>query len=50
MNTDNAGRFLAMGASHVIVTSFVFQNGKVNYDNLNAIKDAVGKETSGTGS
>lgn len=44
MNADNAGRFLAMGASHVIVTSFVFQNGKVNYDNLNAIKDAVGKE------
>jgi phosphoribosylformimino-5-aminoimidazole carboxamide ribotide isomerase len=44
MNAENAKRFLAMGASHIIVTSYVFQNGQIHYDNLEAIRDAVGKE------
>ena len=31
---DNAGSFLEAGASHVIVTSYVFQDGQVQYDKL----------------
>ena len=41
---ENAGEFLAAGASHVIVTSYVFRDGRINYDNLRKLKDAVGKE------
>lgn len=44
INAENAGRFLDMGASHVIVTSYVFKNGEINYDNLTAIRRAVGKK------
>ena len=44
MNADNAGKFLEMGASHIIVTSYVFKNGKINYENLQALVEAVGKE------
>lgn len=40
----NAKEFLDAGASHVIVTSYVFKDGKINYDNLCKIRDAVGKE------
>ena len=32
------------GAAHVIVTSFVFKDGKVNYENLKLLSEAVGKE------
>lgn len=41
---DNAGAFLAAGASHVIVTSYVFKDGRINYENLNRMADAVGKD------
>ena len=44
ITADNAKEFLDMGASHVIVTSYVFKDGKVNYDNLMCLVDAVGKE------
>lgn len=44
MTAENAKRFLDMGASHVIVTSYVFKNGQIHYKNLDAIKGAVGKE------
>lgn len=40
----NAGEFLDAGASHVIVTSYVFRDGKLNWENLYKIVDAVGKE------
>lgn len=40
----NAGEFLDAGASHVIVTSYVFKDGKINYDNLCKVRDAVGRE------
>ncbi len=43
INADNARDFLDAGASHVIVTSFVFKNGAVNEDNLRRLKDIVGK-------
>ena len=41
---DNAAEFLAEGASHVIVTSYVFQNGTIHYDRLEKLVRAVGKE------
>lgn len=44
VNSHNAKRFLDMGASHVIVTSYVFKNGEVNEENLKKIVKAVGKE------
>ncbi len=44
ITADNASEFLDAGASHVIVTSFVFKNGKINYENLKKLKKTVGKE------
>ncbi len=44
ITAENAAEFLQMGASHVIVTSYVFKNGKVHYENLQKLKDAVGRE------
>lgn len=41
---DNACDFIRAGASHVIVTSFVFKDGKINVDNLKSLEAAVGKE------
>lgn len=41
---ENAREFLEAGASHVIVTSYVFSEGKIHYDRLQAICEAVGKE------
>jgi len=44
ITADNAKSFLDMGASHVLVTSYVFKDGKINFDNLNAIVNEVGKD------
>ena len=44
ITAENASYYINMGASHVIVTSYVFKNGKINYDNLNKLVEAVGKE------
>ena len=44
IRAENAGGYLDAGASHVIVTSYVFQNGKIRKDRLEALKRAVGKE------
>lgn len=44
MTAENAGKFLDMGASHVIVTSYVFRDGKIDYDNLSRLKKAVGRK------
>lgn len=44
INPDNAPYFLDLGASHVIVTSYVFRDGKINFDNLEKMKETVGKE------
>ena len=41
---ENAKEFIESGASHVIVTSFVFAGGKVHYDRLDALKEQVGRE------
>ncbi|SEF78249.1 1-(5-phosphoribosyl)-5-[(5-phosphoribosylamino)methylideneamino] imidazole-4-carboxamide isomerase [Butyrivibrio sp. Su6] len=44
ITADNAQEFIDAGASHVIVTSYVFKNGKVSYTNLKKLVKAVGKE------
>lgn len=41
---DNAADYLEAGASHVIVTSYVFKNGEIYWDNLKKLCMAVGKE------
>lgn len=41
---ENAADFLKAGASHVIVTSYVFREGKILFDRLEKMKEAVGKE------
>lgn len=44
MTADNAAFFLEKGASHIIVTSYVFKDGKINYENLKKIVAVTGKE------
>ena len=41
---ENAAQFLDMGASHVIVTSYVFREGRVDYERLRKLLDTVGRE------
>lgn len=41
---ENAEEYLEAGASHVIVTSYVFRNGQIYYENLKRISDTVGKD------
>lgn len=41
---DNAEEFLDAGASHVIVTSYVFKDGVIDMENLNKMAETVGKE------
>lgn len=43
INDENAAMFLERGASHVIVTSFVFMQGEVAWDNLERLVKAIGK-------
>lgn len=40
----NAMEYLDNGASHVIVTSYVFKDGEIVYDNLRRLNDLVGKK------
>ena len=44
VNVTNAEEFLRAGASHVIVTSYVFVDGKIHMEHLEALKKEVGKE------
>ena len=39
---ENAGEFLDAGASHVIVTSYVFREGKIDYEALERMKSSAG--------
>jgi phosphoribosylformimino-5-aminoimidazole carboxamide ribotide isomerase len=41
---DNASAWLEVGASHVIVTSWVFREGRLERDRLRALTKAVGRE------
>lgn len=41
---ENAEQFLKAGASHVIVTSYVFKDGRIHYDRLEELSGAAGRE------
>lgn len=41
---QNAGYYLDNGATHVIVTSFVFKNGAISFENLKQLVAAIGKK------
>ena len=43
VNLDNAQSWLDAGASHVIVTSWVFREGRVDWDRLNSLVKAIGR-------
>ena len=40
----NAMEYLQAGATHVIVTSYVFYDGRIDYERLKKLVDTVGKE------
>lgn len=44
ITAENAQQYLEAGASHVIVTSYVFRGGKIQWDNLKRLNEAVGRE------
>ena len=44
ISPENAKEFLTAGASHVIVTSYVFKDGRIHYERLNELVKVVGKE------
>ena len=44
ISDENASFWLDSGASHVIVTSYVFQNGIINVDRLKRLVNVVGKK------
>lgn len=41
---ENAKEYLSAGASHVIVTSYVFQDGQIQYDRLKQLVQKVGRQ------
>ena len=44
ITAESAEKFLNAGASHVIVTSYVFKNGRVDYENLKKLFSVTGRE------
>lgn len=44
ITAENAAEYIANGADKVIVTSYVFKDGEIQYDNLQKLIAAVGKE------
>lgn len=44
ITAENAKEFLDAGASHVIVTSYVFRDGKIRYELLEELVKTVGRE------
>ncbi len=44
VNPENAAIFLEAGASHVIVTSYVFDSGKIDFDRMRQLLDVTGKD------
>jgi len=44
VNADNARAWLDAGASHVIVTSWVFREGRVDWERLAKLVQTIGKE------
>lgn len=44
VTAENAGEYIEAGASHVIVTSYVFRDGEICWENLEKLVEKVGKE------
>ena len=44
ITAETAEEYILAGASHVIVTSYVFKNGEIHWDNLKKLTAEVGKE------
>jgi phosphoribosylformimino-5-aminoimidazole carboxamide ribotide isomerase len=44
VNRENAAEFLQAGASHVIVTSYLFENGRFSWERLEQIKAETGTQ------
>jgi phosphoribosylformimino-5-aminoimidazole carboxamide ribotide isomerase len=44
INADNAVGFLEAGASHVIVTSWIFREGQLDWERLRRLAGAIGKK------
>lgn len=44
INDTNAKEYLEAGASHVIVTSYVFKDGRIHMENLKKLYDVIGKK------
>ena len=44
VNPQNAGGYLDAGASHVIVTSYVFRDGRISWEKLEEMEQAAGRE------
>lgn len=44
VNLDNAASYLEAGATHIIVTSYLFEDGQFSWSHLDAIRSAVGAE------
>lgn len=44
ITTENAREYLDAGASHVIVTSYVFKDGEIQYDKLKKLVQKTGKQ------
>lgn len=44
ITADNAREYIEAGASHVIVTSYVFRDGKIHWECMERLCDTAGKE------
>ncbi|CAN0545786.1 unnamed protein product, partial [Ectocarpus sp. 8 AP-2014] len=44
VNPSNAMKYLDAGASHVIVTSYVFKDGEIDWERLEELRTAVGRD------
>ncbi len=44
ITAENAKEYINAGASHVIVTSYVFRDGEIQWENLRKLVETVGKE------
>lgn len=44
ITAENAGEYMEAGAGQVVATSYVFSEGRVDYERLARLRDAVGKE------
>ncbi len=44
VNNENAEEYLEAGASHVVVTSYVFRDGSISFERLDKMVSAAGRE------